>query len=261
MKLFKPIFPARDLGYSPTYKNNYTGSGFSVIGQKFGEDNVCESDTPPFIQVPKYSKSCPTGYTSVYKKYGLIGHNGWDIPCSNGTPIFASHDGIVTKLSTKETQGLGITITSLDGTFKTIYWHLKEIKVQVGQNVRTFDLIGLGDSTGKSTGHHLHFGLYPTEVVNNGYDGAIDPTPYLVETPKFTFTRNLFFGRSGEDVRNLQIALAHEGFLGQVGFEGFTGFFGRQTLEGVKRFQVKYGIISTGFVGKLTINQLHKIYG
>jgi hypothetical protein len=267
MKLVKPIFPARDLGYIPNYKNIYLVSGsstnnVSVVGQKFNGNGACEKNSPPFNQIPNFTGICPEGYSSLYQKYGLAGHNGIDIPCANGTPIFASHDGIVTKLSTKETHGLGVTITSDDGTFKTLYWHLKEIKATVGQKVRAFDLIGLGDSTGKSTGNHLHFGLYPTdEPLNNGYAGAVDPLPYIVEKPTFNFTRNLFFGRSGEDVRNLQIALAHEGFLGQVGFEGFTGFFGRQTLEAVKRFQKKYDIINTGLVGKLTIKKLNEIYG
>ena len=262
LKLFKPIYPARDLGYSPTYKNNYSGEGMSVVGQHFGDDKVCETVTEPFERVPKYGATCPPGYTSLYKKLGLNGHNGIDIPCVSGTPVFSAHSGTVTKLSTKPTYGLGVTIQSEDGSFVTLYWHLKEILVSVGQKVRELDLIGLANSTGYSTGNHLHFGYYPSsEPKTNGYDGAIDPTPFIIEKPQFTFNSNLWLGKSGEDVRNLQIALAHEGFLGQVGFYGFTGYFGLQTLEAVRMFQRKYGIMTTGFVGKLTRAKLNEIYG
>lgn len=233
----KPIYPSRDVGYSPVYKNPYKQNSRVVVGQKFGEN-----------------------MNTFYAEAGLKGHQGIDIPCVEGTPVFASHDGLVTKLSLKPTNGLGITIQSDDGSYKTIYWHLKEILVTLGQKIACHDLIGLADSTGQSTGNHLHFGYYPiTADPNNGYGGAEDPLPFVVE-PKFTFNSNLFLGLKNDDVKNLQIALANEGFLGQVGFYGFTGFFGTQTLDAVKRFQKKYGILSTGFVGKLTRAKLNELY-
>lgn len=240
LQLQKPIYPARDLGYSPTYKNSYSKSGgFSVVGQVFGQNML-----------------------DVYSKLGLKGHNGLDIPCAKGTPVFASHDGKVIKISDKPTYGLGVTIQSNDGTFVTIYWHLMSYNVKVGQEIKAFDLIGLADSTGYSTGNHLHFGLYHSEESKtNGYDGAIDPLPYIIENPAFVFNNNLWLGKSGEDVKNWQIFLANEGFLGQVGFAGFTGFFGLQTLEATRRFQIKYGIPATGFVGKLTRAKANELYG
>src|SRR6185436_20320128 len=129
------------------YKNQYLPNSRIVVGQKFGEN-----------------------LNPTYAGMGLKGHNGLDIPCKEGTPVFASHEGTVVRLSTKPSYGLGITLQPDDGSFVTIYWHLKEILVTVGQKVKAFDLIGLADSTGNSTGNHLHFGLYPTgEPKNNGY--------------------------------------------------------------------------------------------
>lgn len=260
MKLYKPIFPARGLAYSPTYKNSYNRmNNFSVVGQVFGEDNVCCKPDGTNV-VPRIGGVCPIGYVSLYQKLGLKGHNGIDIPCIKETPVFASHKGTITRLSTDPSKGLGITITSDDGTFYTIYWHLMEIKVSIGQIVNALDLIGLADSTGYSVGNHLHFGKYD-QPKNNGFDGASNPIVDIIEVPEFTFDSNLWFGLSGENVKNLQIALAYEGFLGQVGFYGFTGFFGLQTLDAVKRFQKKYGIISTGLVGTLTRTKLNEIFG
>lgn len=133
MKLVKPIYPC--FRESLIYKNNYTKP---VLSQYFGEN-----------------------LNPKYEEMGMLGHNGIDIPCNAGTPVFASHDGTVIGLQTQITFGYGIKILSDDGTFQTIYWHLQKILVSVGQKVKAYDLIGLADSTGESTGNHLHFGYYP----------------------------------------------------------------------------------------------------
>lgn len=236
---YKPIYPVRSLEYSPAFKNNYDkANGFAVVGQGFGQN-----------------------LNPTYAQMGLKGHNGIDIPCAEGTPVFAAHAGRVVKLSEKPSFGLGVTLQSEDGQFVTIYWHLKQILVTVGQQLRELDMVGLADSTGNSTGNHLHFGKYPIgEPKNNGYDGAVDPLPDIIESPNFSFDKNLCIGMKGEEVRNLQIALAYEGFLGQVGFYRFTGYFGSQTFEAVRMFQQKYGILSTGFCGPVTRAKLNEIY-
>ena len=124
----------------------------------------------------------------TYAWMNLQGHNGLDITYENGTEVFASHDGVVEFAGqdsyTGGPAGLGIVIKG-DG-LKSIYWHLLEFKVSPGQQVKAGQLIALGDNTGFSTGPHLHFGIKLLDangnVLNrdNGFDGAIDPTPYVV---------------------------------------------------------------------------------
>lgn len=145
----------------------------------------------------------------IYKKEGLPGHNGIDFMASHGQPIYASHDGWAS-FQIDSAGGHGVVLITDqqfdDGNggqcyFKTIYWHmcdgLKEPKFQSPiadktgfVKVSRGDLLGYADSTGQSTGDHLHFGLkkvaqgenwgtwYNLEQ-NNGYQGAIDPAPYF----------------------------------------------------------------------------------
>lgn len=137
----------------------------------------------------------------MYKENGIdiIGHNGIDFAASHGQPVYAAHAGTCyPEIDDKGGNGVVIrTNKSFDYQgravyFKTIYWHLIDAYAVVkwGQYVDIGQLIGYADSTGLSTGDHLHFGLKPQEynetnfswlnpAQNNGYLGAIDPTPYF----------------------------------------------------------------------------------
>lgn len=53
-----------------------------------------------------------------------------------------------------------------------IYMHLRDVAVQAGDELRRGDLVGHVDSTGNSTGHHLHYQI-------NGPQGAVDPAPTM----------------------------------------------------------------------------------
>ena len=133
---------------------------------------------------------CETqGFGEMQRDYagvlGLNGHNGLDIAFDESTEIYASHDGKA-QVQQDSMAGIGVVITAPG--YKTIYWHMKTAvrKLWESWDVKAGDLIGYGDSTGYSTGHHLHYGLKllnPDGSVkdrNNGFDGAIDPTPFIV---------------------------------------------------------------------------------
>lgn len=124
-----------------------------------------------------------------YKQWGLLGHNGIDFQAKTGCPVVAAHDGIVVFAGKDGDGGICVEILSSrtgDG-FKTIYYHLKDVAVEVGWEIKAGILIGHADNTGKyTTGDHLHFGMKLTKDgitfnKNNGYNGAIDPAPYFID--------------------------------------------------------------------------------
>ena len=94
-------------------------------------------------------------------------HNGVDMACAAGTPIYATRAGKVTTAS-YQANGAGnyVSINHLDG-FSSIYMHMTHYVVSKGQSVSQGQLIGYVGNTGISTGDHLHFGVsYAGTYVN-----------------------------------------------------------------------------------------------
>jgi len=88
-------------------------------------------------------------------------HQGIDIANDTGTSIRATANGTVIAMGTSGNLGKRIMIyhgTDDNGnTYVTVYAHLSEFKVEVGEKVGQGDLIGLMGNTGVSTGAHLHY--------------------------------------------------------------------------------------------------------
>lgn len=86
-------------------------------------------------------------------------HLGTDFGARRGTPIMAAADGKVVFSGWKGGYGNVVEIKHADG-YKTLYAHQSRRKAKIGQQVKRGEIIGYVGSTGRSTGPHLHFGLY-----------------------------------------------------------------------------------------------------
>ena len=97
-------------------------------------------------------------------------HHGIDMASVLGTPVFSTASGKVIQVE-NEPKGYGhyIVIAHSFG-FETLYGHLSESVVQIGDTIGAQQLIGLSGNTGSSTGPHLHY-----EVIKN--KKIIDPIP------------------------------------------------------------------------------------
>lgn len=117
--------------------------------------------------VSGYTLTSPFGM----RKHPVLGvnrmHNGIDMACAKGTPIYATRAGKVTTAS-YQAGGAGyyVSINHGDG-FASIYMHMTHYVVSAGQSVSAGQVIGYVGSTGISTGPHLHFGIsYAGTYVN-----------------------------------------------------------------------------------------------
>lgn len=125
----------------------------------------------------------------VYKTVKM--HSGLDFAAPQGTPIYATADGVV-KLSGNIGNGYGNYVVINHGYgYETLYAHQYRIKVKTGQRVKRGEQIGWVGSTGKSTGPHLHY-----EVHKNGR--KMDPVYFFYNdlTPE-QFDRILQIAASG----------------------------------------------------------------
>jgi hypothetical protein len=122
----------------------------------------------------------------IYGAYGFPGHEGVDIWALMGSKVFCCMDGEVYKVhEVARVHPYGKHICILHkGGYRTVYGHLLRIDVEVGQLVKAGQVIGLADTTGTSSGNHLHLSLRhdgATERMETNYPkDVIDPTPYLV---------------------------------------------------------------------------------
>jgi murein DD-endopeptidase MepM/ murein hydrolase activator NlpD len=103
-------------------------------------------------------------------------HTGVDIAAPFGTTVMAAADGVVVAVGHSRVGYGNYVIVAHGGGIMTLYAHLLETNVDVGNQVVRGQRVGLEGSTGWSTGPHVHFELR----VN---DAVVDPMPYLPKLP------------------------------------------------------------------------------
>ncbi len=87
-------------------------------------------------------------------------HKGLDFTAPQGTPIYATGDGVVTTAGVSD-GGYGNHVVINHGYgYETLYGHMVRIKVRNRQKVKRGEVIGWVGSTGKSTGPHCHYEVH-----------------------------------------------------------------------------------------------------
>ena len=121
----------------------------------------------------------------------LQSHQGVDYTIPEGSRVFATADGVVRDVATRNsTQGRTVVIAHGNG-YETSYSHLSRINVRRGQQVRRGDIIALSGDTGLSLSPHLHY-----EVRYNGM--RVDPVHYFfMELSPSEYQRLIRIAQSG----------------------------------------------------------------
>ena len=149
------------------------------------------------------------GYHTPYKpspirsRYGPRrgrAHQGVDLALKAGEPIYATFSGRV-RVSQYNKGGYGnLVIIRHDNGLETFYGHLSERMVEPNQWVEAGQVIGLGGSTGRSTGPHLHF---ETRYYGQSFDPErlIDFKSGTLCRETFLLKRSYFsiYSRAGQD--------------------------------------------------------------
>jgi hypothetical protein len=109
-------------------------------------------------------------------------HHGVDIFAALGSPIVAVADGALFSVGWNRIGGQRLWLRDRAGNY-FYYAHLSgfaPVAVE-GARVRAGTVIGYVGNTGDAVGtpYHLHFEIHPRSLLSLGYDGAVNPYPYV----------------------------------------------------------------------------------
>ena len=128
----------------------------------------------------------PSGYGDTFgaPRSDVSGgwHHGDDIFAPLGAPLLAVANGIVFSVGPNKIGGNRLWLQDKGGN-QFYYAHLSAYTplARNGTQVQAGDVLGFVGNTGDAAGgaYHLHFEVHPASLLFLGYDGAVDPTPYL----------------------------------------------------------------------------------
>jgi len=154
------------------------------------DEPFCLMDWPGWLSRPfseDYTKTIDRTYPYASTGDGTLDlHTGVEFPNKYGTPVLAAHDGDVVFAGSDDMTKLGPfvgfygnvivlrhpNLLSDKQDFYTLYAHLSEIHVAVGDDVASGEVIGEVGATGAADGPHLHFEV---RVDVNDYANTVNP--------------------------------------------------------------------------------------
>ena len=141
-----------------------------------GEARAIDSDLPFFKE--KFIMPVKGIISGVYGSQRILNgkprwpHYGIDIAAKQGTMIKSSGSGVVTMAEDDLYYTGGTIIMDHGHGISTIYSHLENVLVSIGDQINQGDVIGTVGSTGRSTGPHLDFRI-------NWFQTRLDPMSVL----------------------------------------------------------------------------------
>jgi murein DD-endopeptidase MepM/ murein hydrolase activator NlpD len=121
-------------------------------------------------------------------------HYGVDLKLNTGDTVVAAFDGMVRFTGYQPTGYGNVVVVRHYNGLETVYGHLSKIGVRPGDMVRAGEYVGLGGSTGHSSGPHLHFELrYLGGAINpNDVIDFTDSSNHTLKSETFEVSRQTF---------------------------------------------------------------------
>lgn len=169
--------------------DSMTVNPYGFKAEKF-TDTVAVSLYPDKLGDNRLLWSMPLKRSDINSDFGLRHykwHYGTDLDLEIGDSVLACFDGVV-RISKFNPGGYGhyVMVRHHNG-LETLYGHLSERLVRVGQHVKAGELIGWGGNTGRSSGPHLHFEVrYHGEAINP--NNLYDFSKHKLKGPVYTVT-------------------------------------------------------------------------
>jgi len=126
----------------------------------------------------------PSSYSDSYgfPRADVSYHHGVDVFGQLGQPLLAVADGTIFSVGWNRLGGNRLWLRDEKGN-EFYYAHLSAFSTLAvdGAHVKAGQVVGFMGNTGdaEATPYHLHFEVHPVSRLYLGYDGAVDPYPYV----------------------------------------------------------------------------------
>ena len=150
---------------------NQESKRLKELFQTFGNERVWKG---AFIRPVEGELSGAFGTRRIINGQPKSSHTGVDLRAEEGTPVLASNSGRVALVDDLFFSGKSV-ILDHGWSLYSMYFHLSEARVRVGDQIPKGAELGRVGSTGRSTGPHLHWG-----IILNG--ARVDPFSLLRST-------------------------------------------------------------------------------
>jgi len=180
----------------------------SIHSKKTDFSNLTDAIEVPLVdnKAKKYF-SFPSDGVRITSRFGPRRrryHYGIDLGLRLGEPIRSMFDGTVRIAKRAGAYG-NLVIIEHDNKLETYYAHLSKINVAEGDEIKAGEVLGLGGSTGRSTGPHLHLEIrYQGAAINP--EDVIDFSTYALKDNTLELTKDNFRHHSS---RNSNVKLAN----------------------------------------------------
>lgn len=119
-------------------------------------------------------------------------HLGWDIVGISSKEIVSVSSGIVKAAGSSDPKssgfGIRVWVYDADNDVSIIYAHMSSVSCKVGDRVTCKTPLGIMGSTGRSTGPHLHIGIFRGSSLREDASKAINPAYYFSLAEEYSLT-------------------------------------------------------------------------